>query len=208
VVTPDLAARLAPERSVLLLVDVQKDYCHPDGAFGRAGFSLGDIEAAVERMPALIEAARGAGVPVVFVRSEHDGWTDSTTWMRRDVRERGRLVICASGTWGAEFYRLQPAPRDCIVVKHRYSAFVDTRLPVVLRTLGRPTLAVAGITTNVCVESTVRDAFMRDYAVVAVEDCMAAPTREEHEAAIHNMRTYFGWVLPSAAVTGCWGTRP
>ncbi len=198
----NLTDRLAHARSALLIVDVQNDYCHQDGVFGRAGFDMAAIQAAAERTAGLIEAARRIGVPVVFVRTQHDHWTDSPTWTRRDVRTAG--VICATGSWGAEFYRVAPAPDDCVVVKHRYSAFVGTRLPVVLRTLSRATLLVAGMTTNVCVESTVRDAFMRDYDVVLVEDCAAALTKAEHESAVHNVRTYFGSVLDSVTIESVW----
>jgi ureidoacrylate peracid hydrolase len=97
-----------------------------------------------------------------------------------------------------------PAPDEGVVVKHRYSAFVGSRLPVVLRALGRPTLVLAGVTTNVCVESTARDAFMRDHEVVLVEDCAGAFTRAEHEAAVHNVRAYFGRVLDAATLEGHW----
>jgi ureidoacrylate peracid hydrolase len=197
---------IRPEACVLVVVDVQNDYCHEDGVFGRAGRDLGPIQAAVERLLGLVETARRARVPVIWVRTQHDRWTDSAMWLGRQVRAAG--AICATGSWGAELYRVAPAPDECVVVKHRYSAFVGTRLPVVLRALGRPTLVLAGVTTNVCVESTARDAFMRDWAVVLVEDCAAAVTKAEHDAAVHNVRTYFGRVLDAAAVEEGWTTAP
>lgn len=82
-----------------------------------------------------------------------------------------------------------------VVVKHRYSGFFGTSLPVVLSALARPTLVACGVTSNVCVETTVRDAFIRDYHVILAEDCAGAPRKEEHESAVHNVRTYFGRVL-------------
>jgi ureidoacrylate peracid hydrolase len=100
------------------------------------------------------------------------------------------------------------APDECVVVKHRYSAFVGSRLPVVLRALGRPLLLLAGVTTNVCVESTARDVFMRDRDVVLVEDCTAAPTKAEHDAAVHNIRASFGRVLDAATLEGAWQSAP
>ena len=87
------------------------------------------------------------------------------------MRKAARAEICATGTWGAEYYRVQPTNDDCEVVKHRYSAFVGTTLEVILRSLARQTVVVTGVTTNVCVESTVRDAYMRDYRPLLVEDC-------------------------------------
>jgi ureidoacrylate peracid hydrolase len=187
---------------VLVVIDVQNDYCHDDGVFGQAGLSLTAIHAAVERIEAFVAVARRAGVPVIWVRTEHGHLTDSPAWLGRGVRAAG--AICAAGSWGAEFYRVRPAAGDPVVVKHRYSAFVGSPLPVMLRALGRATLLMAGVTTNVCVESTARDAFMRDWRVVLVEDCAAAPTKGEHESAVHNIRTYFGRVFDAATLEGYW----
>ncbi len=205
-VTASPASRLAPSQSVLVVVDVQNDYCHDEGVFGRAGTRMDEIQAAVDRLVAFIGAARRAEVPIVFVRTQHDRWTNSPMWLSRGVRTVGE--ICATGSWGAELFRVQPAPEDAVVVKHRYSAFVGTRLPVVLRTLARPTFVVAGVTTNVCVESTARDACMRDYHVVLVEDCAAALSTPEHDAAVHNIRTYFGRALASAEIASGWQDSP
>jgi ureidoacrylate peracid hydrolase len=194
----------APERSVLLVIDVQNDYCDAAGVFGRAGRDLSHVQAAVARLVSLVDAARRARVPVVWVRTQHDHWTDSPAWLARGMRVAGE--ICRTGAWGADWYRVSPTPDECVVVKHRYSAFVGSRLPVVLRTLGRPTLLLGGVTTNVCVESTARDASMRDYDVVLVEDCAGALTKSEHEAAVHNLRTYFGRVLDAATLEGYWAS--
>jgi ureidoacrylate peracid hydrolase len=162
------------------------------------------IQAAVERLAAFVDVARRTGVPVLFVKTHHDPWTNTARWLTREVRAAGRAEICATGSWGAEFFRVKPEADECVVVKHRYSAFLGTRLPVVLSALGRHTLLVGGVTTNVCVETTVRDAFMRDYDVVLLEDCAGAPTTAEHESAVHNVRTYFGRVLDSASIARRW----
>ena len=193
---------IVPDRSVLLVVDVQNDYCHDEGTFGRAGRDMRPIQAAVERVLDVVAGARRAGVPIVWVRTEHDRWTDSAAWLARDVRSAG--PICPTGSWGAEFYRVQPAAGECVITKHRYSAFAGTSLPVVLRALGRPVLILCGVTTNVCVESTARDGFMQDWQVVLLEDCAAALTKTEHDAAVHNVRAYFGRVTDAAAIERAW----
>jgi ureidoacrylate peracid hydrolase len=191
----------AAARAALVVIDVQNDYCHEAGALGRDR-DMSAVHAAVDRLLGLVDVARGAGVPVIWVRTQHDRWTDSASWLTRRIRGGGE--ICATGSWGAEFYRVAPAPDECVVVKHRYSAFVGSRLPVVLEALGRPTVVVAGVTTNVCVESTARDAFMHDHEVVLVEDCAAALTKAEHDAAVHNIRTYFGRVVDAATLEHAW----
>ena len=186
--------------SVLIVVDVQNDFCHPGGAFGKAGLDLSGPQAAVDKLLPLIDAARTGGMPVIFVKTHHDAWNNSRAFDDRYMRKAARAEICATGTWGAEYYRVHPAAEDCEVIKHRYSGFAGTNLDVILRSLARETLFVTGVTSNVCVESTIRDACMRDFRAVLVEDCAGAPTRKEHESAVHNVRTYFGKVTDSASL--------
>lgn len=190
--------------SVLIVVDVQNDFCHPEGVFGKAWIDLSRMQASVDKLLPLIDAARSSGVPVIFAKTHHDAWNNSTAFDDRYMRKAARAEICATGTWGAEYYRVRPTTDDCEVVKHRYSAFVGTTLEVVLRSLARPNVLVTGVTTNVCVESTIRDACMCDYRAVLVEDCAGAPTREEHESAVYNVRTYFGSVTDSASLIAAW----
>ncbi len=195
---------MKPRECALVVVDAQNDYCDDQGTFGKLGAQLGAVQAAAERIVHLVEVARRAGVPVVWVKTHHDRSTNSPTWLAR--RTRKGLEICATDSWGAEFYRVKPAADEIVVVKHRYSAFVGSKLEVVLRTLARSTLIFCGVTTNVCVESTLRDAFMRDYDTVLAEDCAAAFTTAEHDGAVHNVRTYFGRVAGSATIEGLWAT--
>ena len=195
---------MTPDACALIVIDVQNDYCDDQGTFGKLGFHLGAVQAAAERIVHLVEVARRAGVPVVWVKTHHDRSTNSRNWLSR--RTRAGLEICATDSWGAEFYRAKPAADEIVVVKHRYSAFVGSKLEVVLRTLARPTLVFCGVTTNVCVESTLRDAFMRDYDTVLAEDCAAAFSEREHDGAVHNVRTYFGRVADSATIAGLWAT--
>ena len=194
--------------SVLIVVDVQNDFVHEAGVFGKAGLELGAMQACVENLLPLVDAARAAGVPVIFIKTHHDDWNNTPAFDLRSVRETARAEICATGAWGADYYRVRPAAADLEVVKHRYSAFLGTSLEVVLRALARPTVLVTGVTTNVCVETTIRDACMRDYRAVLVADCAGAPTKEEHEGAIHNVRTYFGTVTDSATLMAAWDQTP
>ena len=195
---------MKPSECALVVIDVQNDFCDDQGTFGRQGALLGPIQAAVDSIAHLVEVARRAGVPVVWVKTHHDPSTNSLTWLSRGARQGEE--ICATGSWGAEFFRVKPAGDESVVVKHRYSAFVGTKLEVVLRVLARPTLLFCGVTTNVCVESTLRDAFMRDYQAVLVEDCAAAFTKPEHDGAVHNVRTYFGRVTDSVTIEERWAT--
>ncbi|MFC2018953.1 cysteine hydrolase family protein, partial [Chloroflexota bacterium] len=88
--------------------------------------------------------------------------------------------------------------------KHRYSAFIDTDLDLILRSQGIKTVIMTGVATNVCVESTARDASMKDYYVVFVKDCAASFTMRDHNATLRTMGTLFGTVASSQEVMGAW----
>lgn len=192
---------LDPSRSALVVIDVQNDYCHPDGALGAAGFDLSTIDPMVDVIEGLMVTARAAGIPVVFLRAEHSEHTDTPAWKRKSKHS---LPICREGSWGAEFYRVGPAEGDPVVTKHRYSGFIRTELEQVLGALERSTLVMTGTATNVCVESTARDACMLDYDVVVVSDGVAATDPEAHRGTLQNLDRFFGHVVDSAFVTEAW----
>jgi ureidoacrylate peracid hydrolase len=102
----------------------------------------------------------------------------------------GRIPICEPDTPGSEFYGVEPCAGDHIVTKHRYSGFVGTDLDMVLRSKGIETLLFTGVATNVCVETTARDAFNLNYHVVFVEDCCGAFSPEEHASTLTNISKY------------------
>jgi ureidoacrylate peracid hydrolase len=204
--------KLEPSRCCLLVVDVQNDFCARDGFFGRIGNDLSAVPGMMARLHPLIDAARTAGALVIFVQAIYDERFLSRPWKDRNHRQGMALPRCLSGSWGADFYEIKPQPGDLVVQKHRYSAFIETELETILRARGIETLVTTGIASNVCVESTARDGFMKDYYIVFPEDASATTSAEAHEATLRNIRDYFGVVVPAAEVIGTWsrlgGARP
>ena len=98
----------------------------------------------------------------------------------------------------------QPGSHEFVVTKHRYSGFVGTELDLVLRSNDIRTVVMTGEATNVCVESTARDAFMRDYRVAFVSDCTASTVQAAHDATLFTMDRHFGTVLSGEDVIGAW----
>jgi ureidoacrylate peracid hydrolase len=185
----------------LVVVDVQNDFCHPSGLEGRA-MDPEVVRAMCSAITTLRGAASEAGVPVIFVQTVHREATDSRAWARR-LPPQNR-AICREGSWGAEFHECEPEQADVVVQKHRYSAFHGTELGHVLRTFCRTTVVLTGTATNVCVESTARDACMLDYDVVLVADGTCAADGAEHAGALHNVRNYFGDVVDTATIVTAW----
>ena len=168
------------------------------------------IHAMIPTLEDLVWQARKHNVPIIYVQNIRNEWNVSdVSWEHNKGRAQDRKVWnCMEGSWGADFYKLTtPARGEHICVKHRYSAFIDTDLDLVLRSQDIRTLIIAGVNTNVCVESTARDGFMKDYYIVFLSDCTAAVIREDHEATLRNIQNHFGIVTTSMTVVSIWGTE-
>lgn len=187
--------------TALIVVDVQNDFCHQEGIFSKQRkIPLGHVEQSVKNLCLLIEKCRQVKMPIVFVKTEHSAWTDSPSWLTRLEGDGKSMRICRKDNWGSGFYRVKPQKSDFVVTKHRYSGFVGTDLDLILSSRGIKTLLVTGVATNVCVETTARDGFNRDYGIVLVEDCCGAFDQEEHNATVNNIKKYFGTVTTSKSI--------
>jgi ureidoacrylate peracid hydrolase len=194
--------QVVPSKTALIVVDVQNDYCHPDGACARRGSDVSGVSEMVPRLHDLIAMARKSGVTIIYIQTYHTDATDSDSWA---VRYGGRPgEVCRPNTWGAEFYEVAPQPGDIIVNKHRYSAFINTRLDSVLRTVKAETLIMTGVATNVCVESTARHGYMLDYNIVLVDDACATFEAKAHQMTLENIDGYFGSVVKVNQLLDVW----
>jgi ureidoacrylate peracid hydrolase len=185
-------------KSAIIVVDMQNDYCHKEGSGALNGGDVTDHYAIVPNMQKLIDTAHEADIPVFFIKTTHDETTNSKVWLSRRIGKKHDT--CVTGTWGAEYFGVAPTGKDIEVIKHRYSAFINTDLELKLKALGRETLIMTGVATNVCVESTLRDGFMLDFYTVLVSDCTAAGSKAAYEATLDNVRKGFGWVTDSSDI--------
>lgn len=201
-----LEERVDIRHTALLVVDLQNDYCHRDGAFGKIGINLSMFEKILPNVNQLIHAAREVEVPVIFIRTVHSQWTNSGAWVQRfgGKGEGSPPPFCVPGTWGADWYGVAIEEKDYVVTKHRYSGFVGTDLNLVLRSLNRKTIVVTGGETNVCVGSTARDGLMHDYYVVLPEDCIAGFDEQLHQYGLEILGRYFGILTTLEEVTRIW----
>lgn len=204
-----LADRIDPKTTAVVVVDVQNDFCHSDSPLAKIGMDMTAAQEMVPHLLQLIDSARGAGATIVWVKMVHSENTVSPVTLEHRLRTRPNAeMICVEGSWGTELYRVEPEPGEPIVIKHRYSAFVDTDLQLILRSRGITSLILTGVATNVCVESTARDAYMRDYYVTFVDDCSAAYDQAKHDATLRNMADHFGVVVTSDDVMDAWQRVP
>jgi ureidoacrylate peracid hydrolase len=201
-----LKERCDPRLAALLVVDVQNDFVSPEGSASKRGEDVSGALAMIPNLLALIEAARRVALTIVYIRTTHSEWTDTPSWIYRSSQKSG-LSTCREGTWGAEFYEgISPRPSERVVIKHRYSAFINTDLNTILRARGIQSVLVCGVATNVCVETSARDAYMFDYYVTVIDDCSAAYDAKLHMTTLENVRRHFGLVASSAEIAEVWSS--
>ncbi len=198
----NLERLLLGSRTAVLVIDVQNDYCHHNGALASDGNDVSGVAVMMPNLHGLLSSARASGVPVIFIQTIHEAATDSDAWK---MRAAGKMSsVCRRGSWGAEFFEVSPEPGEVIVNKHRYSAFINTRLDSVLRAQKIETLIVTGVSTNVCVESTARDGYMLDYSVILASNACAAYSKQAHEMTLENIAGFFGTVADTQAMIDVW----
>jgi len=203
-----LKDRCDPRYAALIVVDVQNDFVSPEGSAGKRGDDVGAAMAMIPNLTGLIDQARKVGFTVVYIRTTHSDWTDTASWIYRTSQKSG-LNTCREGTWGAEFYDgIAPLPSERVVIKHRYSAFINTDLNTVLKARGIQSILVCGVATNVCVETTARDGYMYDYYVTMIDDCSAAYDAKLHMSTLENIRRHFGLVASSHQIIESWSGLP
>ncbi|NUG21285.1 pyrimidine utilization protein B [Acinetobacter lactucae] len=200
--------QLAAEQTALVVIDMQNAYTSLGGYLDLAGFDVSKTKPVVENIKKAIDAAHSAGIQVIYFQN---GWdknyveagglgspnfhkSNALKTMRKQPELQGQLL--SKGGWDfALIDELQPLPQDIIIEKPRYSGFFNTALDSILRARGIRNLVFVGIATNVCVESTLRDGFFLEYFGVALKDaCYQAGPQEAHDAALYNIKTFFGWV--------------
>ena len=204
----DLVDWIAPARTALLIIDMQVDFAAPDGALGRAGLDLSGVPNALAAAGRLARAARRANVSVLFAALRTQVETDSPVWRER-IRRRGgnpdsAMALCRREAPGAAFIGPLPEPGDTVIAKTRYSAFFQTDLDFVLKAMDVDTLVVCGLTTESCVDSTVRDAFHLDYHIFLVGDACAAYQYDLHMAALKSLELNCAILVGANEIIGAW----
>ncbi|WP_163538467.1 cysteine hydrolase [Gracilibacillus sp. YIM 98692] len=184
------------KRSALMIIDMQNDFVNEQGAFAKSGVDVKRYQALEPTILSMIELARKEGIPIIFVQMEHNDENDGDgAWKERRIAKK-HPNTCREGTWGVEFYNhIQPMKEDIVIKKHRYTAFINKELHQKLQSMKIETLIFAGINTNTCVESTVRDAHHLDYHVVVIEDATTAAFDDAYEPSLKNIRRHYGAVI-------------
>lgn len=192
--------------AALLVIDMQNGFVHPESGMGKSPSGTLKQQKIVPSILNLVALFQSKKIPVIWSQQEHFP-EDKTRAQRKILPHSAKqgFLPCLLGTWETEFYgplREAIKPHDHIVQKHRASVFYNTNFETKLRMLGTKFLFISGCNTEFCIESTVRDAYARDFEIVVVRDCVAGIKPEFHENSLAVIESYFGEVLTLEQVRG------
>jgi ureidoacrylate peracid hydrolase len=198
--------KFGTQTTALLVIDMQNGFCSDEGSVNRIGLPVARLRTAIAPCVQLVEAAHAVRVPVIYTRYVY----------RPDFADGGLLVkellpalrterALIAGSWDAEIINeLQPKEADFVIDKNRASGFYATGMEPILKGLGIENLVVCGVTTNCCVETTVRDASQRDYRTFVVSDAVAEFDDQRHQVALQSMGMLFADIVEVSDVLASW----
>jgi ureidoacrylate peracid hydrolase len=193
-------------RSALVVVDMQNGFCRHDGSCARVGLPVELLTPAVAPCAHAITLARRTGVPIIFTRYVYrSDFSDGGFLVNEKIPALRAEAALVSGSHDADILdELKPQSQDYILDKNRPSSFYATPLETWLNGLNIRELVVCGVTTNVCVETTVRDASQRDYRTFVLQDAVAEYDPERHAASLKAMGMLFAHLITTRELAAAW----
>ena len=193
-------------RAALIVVDMQNGFVHENGSCARTGFPIPAVAGSVAPCRAAIDTARRAGVPVVFTRYTYRAdFRDGGFMLREKFPMLAEAQALVAGSWDqAVLDEMGVQPGDYIIDKNRPSSFLGTPLASYLKGLGVEEVVVCGVTTNCCVETTVRDAAQLDLRTFVLSDAVAEWDVDRHNASLKTMEILFAHLLTTGQLAAAW----
>lgn len=203
-----LDEKVDPRHAAVIVIDMQKDFTTRGCFWDQLGQLDADAIAGVAaRLRAFLDAARGHDVPIVHVTANYDPQFMSAP-MHERLHRHGIGRYCQSGTVGIEFHAgLEPLPGEPVVVKHRFDAFYDTELDVLLQSRGVKTVIMTGVAVHGCVDSTSRHAYFKGYYVVFGANLTGGATPDVHRMTLDSIDLMFGVSATADEIAAAWERR-
>lgn len=194
------------KRSALIVVDMQNGFVHPKGSCAQAGFPIAMMTPSIEPCRRAIATARRAGVPVVYTRYTYRAdFKDGGFMLREKFPMLADAKALVAGSWDqAVIDELGAQPTDFVIDKNRPSSFHGTPLESYLKGLGVDEVVVCGVTTNCCVETTVRDAAQRDFRTFVLTDAVAEWEDDRQAGALKTMGILFAHLTTTEQLAAAW----
>jgi len=193
-------------RSALIIVDMQNDFLHADGGFGRRAranpekkIDMAFLASTIPNAKKLANAFREAGRPVIYIAHVLKAdYSDAAFPYWRTGTHAGKHDFLVEGSWGAQIVdELAPHKDEHVVIKKGFGGFHHTELDTILRNVGVTTCVMSGVTTCICVSTTVRGGTELNYRMLIAKDAIAEAQREAHDAELKIFQRCYGDVLSS-----------
>jgi ureidoacrylate peracid hydrolase len=192
-----VAEKVAPQHAAVVVIDCQHEFIAEGGFWDELGQDVSETKVVAGRIAAFLERARDHGVRIVHARAIYDRHHMNDPMFER-LHRHGSRLYCQSDDPASRFYNgLESRPGEPEVVKHRFDAFYDTELDMILRAWRVKTVILAGLVTHGCVDSTARHAYFNGYYVVFPPDLTAGASEEVKRVTVESINVMFG-VTPSA----------
>ena len=183
----------------VLVVDIQNDFCHDDGIFAQQGLDVKPAQEVAPRIQEFIEEIRQYYAPIIYTKQiEAEAITPAN--LKRQFASGKLKAVCTPGSWGSELYQLQPADGEHVLEKRTYDVFSNPELKRILNEHQIKTLVIAGVNTDVCIDTTVRRAFTEGYQIVVPLDLVATMNKAGAKHYLDVFDRFFGVVLDSKEV--------
>lgn len=196
-------------KTALIIIDMQNDFLHPQGGFAKKGVDLSGAVRLIPLVKQVADACRKAGIPVIYtLHTFRPDFSDRPKMYYELLRQRQggsanpvppATVGLIKGSWNAAVIdELSPAAKDIILdAKHNFDSFYQTDLELILRNLGIENLIFTGVTCSICVETTLRSAYHRDFRCLLVEDCTWEKQADQEAATKKTIAMNFGYLVTS-----------
>ena len=199
-----LEDKIDPKHTALIVIDIQKDFAAPDGIRGKKGGDLSLVEPMIEKLKVTIDAAKNAGIPVLYTQQIYDR-SKLNNLQKEQYDLDSKVVMCDINSDGYEYYKIVP-DRGMLFTKYNYNVFSNADFKKCLEDRGIKTLIITGMDTIFCVETAVRNGFDLGYKIVVADDLVAGNAKyiEMHNHTLKLVDKYFGVVVRSEEINSIW----
>jgi ureidoacrylate peracid hydrolase len=196
----DLRIKLNPASTALLVIDIQNDFCNPSGLMASMGKDVSGMDAMIEKIRQLAALCKEVGIPIFYTQQIYDR-AKLTDLQKEQYDLDGKMVTCDIDGDGYKFYKLNPSA-DRIFPKYTYNVFSNADLRNELSSCGIKTLIITGVSTQICVETAIRNGFDIGYKIVVPRDLVATTSKDPdtQERTLRLVEKTYGVVVDSAEV--------
>lgn len=196
----NLQDKLHPATTALLVIDIQNDFCSPDGLMASMGKNVSGMEYMIEKIALLEKACNNRGIPIFYTQQIYDR-TKLTDLQNEQYDLDGKMIICDIAGDGYKFFKLNP-PANRVFKKYTYNVFSNSDLSNELSERGIKTLIITGVSTQICVETAIRNGFDIGYKIVVARDLVATTSHDPHiqERTLRLVTKTYGVVADSSEI--------